>query len=85
MPLTFNTIHQTDCVKALNKVTPGTIDLAFADPPTLDGLVTTSGLSSGISTMLTQAATVIAVIVVGALAFTLVMRLLGKAGRAVGR
>lgn len=33
MPLTLNTIHQTDCVKALAKVTPGTIDLAFADPP----------------------------------------------------
>lgn len=33
MPLALNTIHQTDCVKALAKVTPGSIDLAFADPP----------------------------------------------------
>ena len=33
MSLALNSIHQTDCVKALGKLTPGSIDLAFADPP----------------------------------------------------
>lgn len=33
MSLALNSIHQTDCVKALAKVPPGSIDLAFADPP----------------------------------------------------
>lgn len=29
----FNTIHRTDCIRGLAQLQPGTIDLAFADPP----------------------------------------------------
>ncbi len=33
MQLAVNTIHQGDCIEGLNRLKPGTIDLAFADPP----------------------------------------------------
>jgi DNA modification methylase len=29
----FNTIHRTDCIRGLQQLQPGSIDLAFADPP----------------------------------------------------
>jgi site-specific DNA-methyltransferase (adenine-specific) len=29
----FNTIHHGDCVKGMNQLLPGSVDLAFADPP----------------------------------------------------
>jgi site-specific DNA-methyltransferase (adenine-specific) len=33
VPLALNRIHQTDCLKGLAKLPPGSVDLAFADPP----------------------------------------------------
>ena len=33
MPLTWNRVYQGDCVKLLNKLEPGSVDLVFADPP----------------------------------------------------
>jgi DNA modification methylase len=33
VPLAVNTIHQGDCIEGLRRLEPGTIDLAFADPP----------------------------------------------------
>ena len=29
----LNQIHRTDCIKAMSQLEPGTVDLAFADPP----------------------------------------------------
>ena len=33
MGLPINTIHQGDCVETLRQLTPGSVHLAFADPP----------------------------------------------------
>ena len=33
MGVALNTVHQGDCIELLTKLQPGTIDLAFADPP----------------------------------------------------
>lgn len=33
MGLTFNRIYQGDCIELLDKLEPGSIDMAFADPP----------------------------------------------------
>lgn len=33
MGLAANTIYQTDCIEGLRKIAPGSVDLAFADPP----------------------------------------------------
>ena len=33
MGLAINNVHQGDCVELLDKVEPGSVDLAFADPP----------------------------------------------------
>ncbi len=33
MGLPLDKIHEIDCIKGLEKLTPGSIDLAFADPP----------------------------------------------------
>jgi site-specific DNA-methyltransferase (adenine-specific) len=33
MPLELNRLHQGDCIRGLAQVEPGSVDLAFADPP----------------------------------------------------
>ena len=33
MPLTFNQLYQRDCIEGLAEIAPGSVDLAFADPP----------------------------------------------------
>jgi hypothetical protein len=57
---------------------------AFADPPTLADLVTAAGVSSNVTLGITTAAGIVAIIVVGVIAFALIARLSRKAGRAFG-
>jgi len=33
MPLKLNQVHQQDCLDGLSRIEPGSVDLAFADPP----------------------------------------------------